>query len=197
MRCTTASLIALSIVTLATGCETEGDQVGRVVTVEFSRPTALELMIDWPSGGLQPDGGDVMYLGAYESPAGDLRIWGGSNGDSSFDVGATRSELGVYTESFALELAANDGQVLTFELASLFEVELDEHGTSVVPLRARLLGVIAPDEANRVGVPRLAMTLAELFAASGALPDYDLDRDGVDDSWVAEGTITTEPVRLD
>jgi len=217
MKYTTILLATVLASLLATGCNSEpcdqnstgtcvGDDVGRVLTLQFVRPDVLDVMIEWPVDGVRDESHDAMFLGAYESPAGGLRIWGGNghNGsaagtlhpEQTFDVSAVRSDLGVYTESFDLGLTANDGQKLVMSSAVLFEIELDETADAMVPTRARLIGVISPQMAASVTVSRLNMTLAEFLLDSGSAPDVDFDHDGTNESWVAEGTLVTTPATL-
>lgn len=208
MRYAAISLATLLVPTLLAGChENTEPNAARVVSLELSRPAGLDVMLDWPDDGVDDATGRAVFIGAYESPARELRVWGGvaertatgepTISDGAFDVAATRSELGIYTESFELTLWAQSGQLLPFDRAVLFELDIQDDGHDLIPTSARLLGVIHPSVAERMEVSRLDMTLSELMTAAGAEPDYDADGDGIDESWVTEGAIKAEPARLD
>jgi|GEM_PF-6309520 len=206
MKYAAICLVTMLVPMLAGGCNDSAEpNAGRVVSLELSRPAGLDVMLDWPADGVDSDSGRALFIGAYQSPAGELRVWGGvgertSDGDvlsdaDAFDVAATRSDLGIYTASFELPVWAQRGQTLRFDMAVLFELELGDSG--MVPTSARLLGVLTPEVANRMEVSRLDMSLAELLSAAGAQPDYDVDGDGAADSWVAEGHLVAEPTWLE
>ncbi len=194
--------VSCLFVLVAVGCAAPEHNAGRVHSLEFTRPAALDVMLEWPADGIRQSNRQAVFIGAYAAPAGDLRLWGGLghyaddvgevSAEHAFDVSASDTEQGVASASFELSLSAGGQQILRLDSAVLFDVTLDDDDR--VPASARVIGILSPEMARQIRVPRLDMRLDELMEAAGTPANVDFDFDGVNESWVAEGVLQTEPV---